>query len=307
MNKIRFLVFPVLLVSLLLSGCYFNDGVDANQMGLKLKGGKILQCVGPGIYTDLSFFSDLQEISSSTVTFGVDDPEVATKDNQLVGISITIQARRDSKCDALKNLMSNWPALLEDENLISTVSATAREGIKVGTRSFTLQELLDDRNGLSSAITTQIEGDSAKYSVSIINVTIENIALDPEYARVLQDKALYTAEIDKELRRQDLVKQKASTDRIDQEQQTTVLQAQLDKEKAQTDINVEIASRKGKEIEAANKVYELNDKAFELERLRLLKDVMGKGTIYFIPEGSDLTVFFNPEQGIVPVPQDSGE
>jgi hypothetical protein len=205
--------------------------------------------------------------------------------------------------------MTNWPLLLRDDNLIATISATAREGIKVGTRAFTLETLLDDRNKLSETITSQLEIDAGKYSAQIINVTIENIALDPAYAAELQGKALYTAQNDKEKRRQDLVRQTAETDRIDEEQRAEVLVAQLEREKAQTEVNVEIASRKGKEIAATNEVYELNERAFELEKLRLLKDVIGEGTVWFVPEGTDLTLLLNPDQNIIPVPVegDGGE
>lgn len=296
------LVLPVLL----LSGCYINDDVATDQVGVRLNGGKIVDVVGPGVYTSWGLFADLVEVSRATLTFSVSDPEVATSDNQLVGVAITIQAQRQASRQSIENLMTNWSHLRNDENLISVVSATAKEGIKNGTRGFTLTRLLDDRNGLADAIVNQIEQDANKYGVDVINVTIENIDLDDRYAATLQEKAQYTAEIDKEKRRQDLVAQTAETDRLEQEKRTAVLMAQLEKEKAQTAIDVEIARREGQKTAAANEVYKLNDQAYELQRIRELAKVIGtKATVWFIPQGTDLSLILNNQsQQVLPLAEE---
>lgn len=298
------LVFLFMILSVALTGCFLNDDVQTDQSGVIVDGGKIKSCEGPGIYTDWNFFTDLREVSNATLTFEVADPQIATKDSQLVGISVTIQARRDSDCDSLTNLLTNWPALTADDPLIAVISATANEAMKVGTRQFTLTQLLDDRNGLSTAIKDALEIDAAKYSTTIINVSIKNVDLDPKYAEVLQQKALLTAQIEAALREQDLIKQQAANDTLAQEQKTLVLLAQLDTEKAQTAVQVEIATRAGKVVEAANNVYLINPAAFELERLNRLKEVLGdKAVIYFVNENTDLTLLLsNIAGGVLPVP-----
>ena len=292
----RLVLFLSLLVLLFTTGCYFNDEIEQNQVAVQTNGGKIEGCVGPGgVYTDMGFFADLKEMNIDTLTFGVEDPEVATKDNQPVRVEITIQARRKwQSCDDVKNLFSNWLPLLQDQALIETVSATAKEGIKVGTRSFTLNQLLDDRNGLSTAILNALTEDASKYSVEIVNVTVEDIGLDPEYSQVLKDRAIITAQIDQELRRQDLLQQQAETNAFEQEQRIAVLQQQLVAEQAETAIQVEIASREGEVINAKNAVYLDNEAAFELEKLRLLKEIYGdKAVFYFIPGGTDIDLLLN--------------
>jgi hypothetical protein len=300
-KKILVIIFAV---AFLLTGCYFNDDVKTNQVGVQLSRNEILRCVPPGVYTDWGFFADLREVSRATLTFTVEDPEVATSDNQLVGVRITVQARRKDDCDSIKNLLTNWSSLVEDENVVNTVSATAREAIKNGTRTFDLNGLLNDRNMLAVKITEQLEGDSDKYSVQIINVTIENIALDPKYANLLQEKALITAETDKEKNRQNLINQRASNDILEQEQREKILTQRLQAERAQTSVDVEIASREGQKIKAQNQVYIDNQYAFELERLRLLREIFGeKSVVYFIPEGVPLyTIFGVPGGTILPLP-----
>lgn len=151
-----------------------------------------------------------------------------------------------------------------------------------------------------------MEIDAGKYSTTIINVSIKNVDLDPKYAEVLQQKALLTAQIEAALREQDLIKQQAANDTLEQEQKTLVLLAQLDTEKAQTAVQVEIATRAGKVVEAANNVYLINPAAFELEKLARLKEVLGdKAVIYFVNENTDLTLLLsNIAGGVLPVPSE---
>lgn len=303
MKKTAFVILLSIL-SLVLAGCFLNDDVKTDQTGVIVDGGKIKSCEGPGVYTDWGYFADLREVSNATLTFEVTDPEVATQDSQLVGISVTIQARRNNDCESLTNLLTNWPALTADDQLIAVISATANEAMKVGTRQFTLTQLLDDRNGLATAIREALEADAEKYSTTIINVSIKNVALDPKYAEVLQQKALLTAQIEAALRQQDLIVQQAANDKVAQEQKTLVLLAQLETEKAQTAVQVEIATRAGKVVEAANNVYLINPAAFELEKLARLKEVLGdKAVIYFVDENTDLTLLLsNIAGGVLPVP-----
>jgi hypothetical protein len=299
--KIKYLV-GLLILAFSLSSCYLNKEIDANEIGVEMNAGKIRGCVGPGVHTSWGWFDDLKPISSATVKVTVGDPEVATQDNQLVGVEITIQARRMTDCDSARNILTNWNALVDDQALIDTIDATAREGIKVGTRSFTLTQLLDDRNSLAQKIEDSLVGDADFYSVTIVNVIVNNIAIDPSYADQLKEKALLTAQIETELRRQDLIKQTASNNILEQERRTAVLQEQVKAEQAQTNVQMEIANRAGKMIAAENQVYITNQYAFDLEKLRLMKEILGdKSTFYFIPEGTDITMLWSPNS-VVPVP-----
>jgi regulator of protease activity HflC (stomatin/prohibitin superfamily) len=296
--KIKILM---VLVALALSGCYVNDEVGTNQVAVQLEKNKIQSVVGPGVYSDWGLWADLQAMDVDTLTFPVEDPEVLTKDNQAVGVRITIQARRKSDTDSVTNIFSKWSALVDNTALVNTISATAREGMKNGTRGFTLPELLDDRNGLADAIRTQLEDDAQKYSVEIVNVTIENIAPSQAYMAILGETANIKAQTDQEIRKRDLINQKASNDTLSQEQRVKVAEAQVLAEQAETEVQVEIARRAGEVIKASNQVYVDNPQAYELEKMRLLKEIFSDKTVYFIPEGTDLTTFWNFGNGVVPV------
>ncbi len=102
-NKSILLITLVLIISTLLSGCYINEELEPNESAAKLRAGLFEGCLGPGgVYTDMGWWADLKHVTNDTLTFSVEDPEVATSDNQLVGIKITIQARRDTSCKGIQ-------------------------------------------------------------------------------------------------------------------------------------------------------------------------------------------------------------
>jgi regulator of protease activity HflC (stomatin/prohibitin superfamily) len=288
-------VIPLLLVcSMFLTGCYFNEEVETNQVGAKLNSNNITMVVGPGVYTEATdFYADFVKLDVDTQTFSVEDPEVLASDNQAVSVKITIQARRQRDDASVRNILTNWNSLKDNTVLRDTISSTAREGMKNGVRGFTLSQLLDDRNGLADAIRQQLEADTEKYSVEIVNVTVENIGVDPKYMEMLNQKALLRAETEKEKQRQELIRQQAANEILQAEQQTTVQLAQLEAEQAKTAVEVEIASREGEKTAAQYQVYKNNPQAYALEYLRRLKDVLGdKATVYFLQPGMDLTALF---------------
>lgn len=301
----KFVVLVGLMLTLL-TGCVFQDEVETNQMAVLLYKNEIQEVKGPGVYTEGGcFYCDLKTVNVDTLTFSVEDPEVLTKDNQAVSVKITIQARRKSDDEAITNLFTKWSSLTDDTNLQNTISSTAREGMKVGTRKFTLSQLLDERSegaeklGLAGEIRTAIERDASKYSAELINVTVENIGPSPTYMAILAETSNITAQTEQEIRRQDLINQKAANQILEQQKRVEVANAQVLAEQAETDVQVEIANRQGEIIAAQNAVYLENDRAYEIKRLQLLKDVLGDNVIY-LPSDVVLNLI-NGGSGFVPL------
>ena len=166
-------VLPIviaLVVAVTSTGCYLNEPVATNEVAAQRDGGRITGCIGPGVYTDLGLFSDLAPVSSNALTLVVGDKEVATKDTQLVGIDITVQAKRKTDCDSVRNLLTNWSQLSHDDNqLQETLSYITAQGIKVAVRNFTLEELLDDRDALAQAIRKDLVTEAGKFSVDVLS------------------------------------------------------------------------------------------------------------------------------------------
>jgi hypothetical protein len=293
----------VVMVMFSLSSCYIGEQVSTNQVGIQLNENRIQNIVGPGIYNDWGYFADLKVIDVDTLTFSVEDPEVLTSNNQIVGVKLTIQARRKNDSESVKNIVTNWNSLTNNENLVNTISATAREGIKNGVRGFTLTQLLDDRNGLATAISDQLKVDTAKYSADIINVTVENVSVHPDYVNLLNERTLIDGRTDNAKKQQDLIKQEGNNKILQAQTDTNALAEQLKAEKAKTDVEVEIARRSGEVTKQQNQVYVTNPQAFELEKLRLLQAVLSGDTIYWLPVGTDLTTIFNGTgNNLIPMP-----
>jgi len=296
-------LFVVLLIAVLGTGCYVNEPVATNEVAARRDGGAIVGCVGPGVYTDLGFFTDLASVSSNALTVVIGDKEVATKDTQLVGIDITVQFKRKTDCDSIKNLLTNWALLAHDDTrLQDTVSNITAQGIKVAVRNFTLEELLDDRDSLAQQIRKDLVNETGKFSVDVLSVGVKNVSLDPAYSKILNEKALLTAQIDAEKRRQDLIRQQAANQQLEQDQKVLVLQKQLLAEKARTDVDLEVATRDSKVSATKYQVFAQNPSALELERLRLLKDVLGdKSVIYLVPQNASLNLILGNLSGATPI------
>lgn len=146
----------------------------------------------------------------------------------------------------------------------------------------TESEVSTDTNGATQAegrglleqkMTALLAPELAECGIELLDVGINDIGVDDGYADKLKEKAV--TKVASELA----------------EQKTKQLVEQVKQEKAQTDVDLEIARRKNAVAEEENKIYKLNPEAFELERLRLLKDVIGNNDkMYFIPEGADINL-----------------
>lgn len=299
MNKKFFVLSVLVVISMFLQACYIGQDVQTNQVAVELEKNRIVRVVNAGVYTSWGFYNEMKVMNVDTLTFGVEDPEVLTRDNQAVGVKITIQARRKSDEESVKNIFENWASTVDDNKLVEVISATAREGLKNGVRNYNLSELLNDRNGLGNSIGEQLSLDASKYSVEIINVTIENVSPSPDYMAILADKANITAETEKELERQKLIEQQASNDILQAQKTAQVKLEQVEAERAITAVEVEIAKREGQVTAASQQVYTDNPQAFMLEQLRLLDAIFDGQTVYYLPEGTDLTTVFGLDKMLV--------
>lgn len=299
--KKTLMVFVVL--SIALSACVFNEPVNSNQQAVWNDGGQLGECVGPGIYTNLGAFVELVQVNLDTFAFEVSDPEVATIDNQLVSVTVSLQVRRDAdSCEAIKGMLKNYPAIKDDNNaVINLLTPLIAEGMKNGVRGFKLDGLLSDRNGLSEAIRQSVQQDASKYYLNIVGVQVKNVGLAPDYVAKLQETANLTAQRELKIKEQEVLKQTALNAQFEQEQRAITLAKQLEAEKKQTDIEVEVATREGKKTAASQQVYSANPQAFELEKLRLMQKIFGDKTIYFLPQGTNLSLLLGTNNQIVPV------
>src|SRR5205814_2976338 len=125
------------------------------------------------------------------VDFEVSDPEVATSEKQLVGITLNIKVQRPSEPERVESLWRSFNNLARDDKAIPEIlNGPARQSIKVNVAQFTLDELLTDRNKLRDAIYQEMEARAKQYSLDVLSVDVSNVALDPKYAEELQKRQL---------------------------------------------------------------------------------------------------------------------
>lgn len=283
----------------LFSGCYLNEQVNRNEVAAMIDGGRITAVVGSGVYTNIGLFADLEHVACDVQTVVVNDDSVATKDTQVVSVEVTVQVGRGCDNDSVTELLSRWSSIAKDDQaLVETVKTFVGTGIKEGTRAYTLDQLLDDRKGLAESIRNSLN-EQIKFPAEITAVAVTNVDPNQSYIEILQEKANIAAQTSTELRRQELIRQKASNDKLQQDQDVVVAQAQLEAEKAKTAVQLEISNRAGQKIAAENQVYQLNQQAFELKRLELLANVLGDKTI-LLPSGN-LNLLLGLDK-VLPVP-----
>jgi hypothetical protein len=307
MKNIKKLLVLVLIIVLSISftGCYHWSEVSSNQIGLQMDDGvTISKVVNSGRYTDWGWFANIEKIDTSAKTVIWEDPDMWTSDKQPVKfkISVTYSRSRDEK--AAKILWEKYNSeATDDKTLQQLVTTRIPRVAKQVTTSMTLDQMLGITSENSAANTNEEKGrellqdnmskllkeELSECGIDLLDVGVNDIGVDEDYAKQLKEKAVskVASEVSKE--------------------KTAQLNEQLNQEKAQTLIDQEVANRKNNVLGKENEIYLTNPRAYELERLRLLKDVIGDSDkIYFVPSDADLNLVLSGS-GNVSVPIDNKE
>ena len=109
---------------------YFFQTVNEQEVGVRFKGGRIVDIVGPGVYNDIGIYLNLQRISSQAIPFPVQDDEIITKDKQRLGLIVSGDIFRPniSQKDTLRTLWAQYRGLYLDDGL---ARASARPGATI--------------------------------------------------------------------------------------------------------------------------------------------------------------------------------
>lgn len=135
------LVVIFFLLSLTSNFFYFFERVSASEVGVQFVSGRIKNVVGPGVYSDVGLFVDLERISIQSVAFSVSDAELITRDKQRIGIVVTGDVFRPGleASDQITQLWGEYSLLfLSDEAARLRIEDRARQSMKVcvGDRNF---------------------------------------------------------------------------------------------------------------------------------------------------------------------------
>jgi len=291
--KTRMLAVLLIVVMLSVSGCYWNRQVESSEVGLKMDDGvSIAAVVGPGRYTNMSWFGEMKILDVSAKTLEWSDPDLVTKDKQPIGIAVGVTYARLRDSDSVKHMWSHYNSeAIDDASLALQVANRIARSVKEVTTSFTLDEMLGvaltentGRGALTSDFFDKLSPELAEIGVELLDAGVNNIAPSAEYLALLERKANSYAQVD--LARQ----------------QTLTLQEEFKQEQAQTEIDLEVARRANLVKVEEGKAYAESEQLMELRRLELLTGILGESDkVYFVPQGTDLTLFLAGQSEAAPV------
>lgn len=264
-----------LLGILLTPHIYLLQRVNPDQVGVKTRGGRIVNVVTPGIYSDLGLYVELVTYSTQSYQFSASDPEVITQDNQRLGVTVSGSVFRPSSSDVelvkalwikYRNIYTNNDALQAVMNDLTTQAIK----VCVGDRPFQDSVIGSDRDSLRNCIDDELNKLAESYGLSVANVTVPNVSLSPEVQSLLD--AITKSRLETEKAQQDKLKataegqaaqaQQEAAIRVEQSkmQETTRQQtilAALEQEKLQAQLVV-IEAQKANDLLAAQKDLEIN-------------------------------------------------
>jgi len=279
----RFVGLLILVVLIpLLSGCYLNKMVEADEVGIQMDdGASISRIVGQGRYTVWKWFAKMKIIKISALTLQWDDPDLVTRDKQPIGVAIGITFARMGDAESIKYMYTQYNAIaINDDQLTLQVLNRIPRIAKEITAKYTLDDMLgvggdaeQTRSSVTKDLFNLLEPELREARIQLLDVGINNISPSADYLNLLQQKA--NAAIETEVN-------------IERKKQ---LDVQLQQEVAQTNIDMEKARRQNLVNAELAKTYELSPQFYELERIKQLKGLLG-GTdkIYFVPAGTDLSL-----------------
>lgn len=292
----------LLVVVFTLTGCYF-ESVESSEMGVETNRGSVTDIKTPGGHQSINPFTELNIIDVSAKTYEWDDPDLVTRDKQPIGVAIAVTYARKRDKDNIRLMWDQYRSeAVSDASLELQVKNRIPAVAKNVTTRYTLDQLLGTggtedggRSVVQRDLQELLEPELDEFGVQLLDIRVSNFAPDQAYLDLLKEKAQVGL-------RQEIAQQR-----------TLQLTEELKQEEAQTNIELEKARRQNEVNQELSRVYDTSDRYFELERLRLLKDVIGDSDkMYFIPEGADLTLILSgsnapiiPESQIEPVTPDN--
>jgi hypothetical protein len=281
----------------ILTGCYFED-VESSEIGIETERGAITAdgIKPPGGHQSLSPFAELTTMDLSAKTLEWSDPDLVTRDKQPIGVSVAVTFARKRDRDSVILLWDRYRTeAINDDALLQQVNNRIPAVVKTVTARYTLDQLLGTDEGSTtgrSVVTNDLfillEPELSEFGIELLDIRVANFQPDQAYLDLLKEKAQVGLE-------QEIAQQR-----------TLQLAEQLNQERAQTEIELEKAQRENQVNQELSRVYDTSDRYYELERLRLLQDVIGDSDkLYFIPDGADLTLILSGQTGTPILPTDT--
>lgn len=153
--------------------------IDQYERGVKFSQGKFSKIMEPGWNLVLPIFQSYKKIDIRTKAVDVPEQDAITKDNVSVRINAVIYYKI---FDASK-------AILEVENFYYAVSQLAQTTMRNVVGSVSLNELLGEREKISTEICKIIDEATDPWGIKVENVELKDVSLPEEMKRVIAKAA----------------------------------------------------------------------------------------------------------------------
>ena len=153
--------------------------IDEYERGVKFSRGKFSKIMDPGWNIVLPIFESYKKIDIRTKAVDVPEQDAITKDNVSVRINAVIYYKI---FDASK-------AILEVENFYYAVSQLAQTTMRNVVGSVSLNELLGEREKISTEICKIIDEATDPWGIKVENVELKDVSLPEEMKRVIAKAA----------------------------------------------------------------------------------------------------------------------
>lgn len=254
---------------------YFFERVNEDEVGVQFQGGRIVDVVGPGIYSDVGLFVEMKRVSSQAVAFTVSDEELITKDKQRIGLIVTGDIFRPTVSQK-ELLQAHWAQYnnlyLDDEAVRARVSDRAKQAMKVcvGDRTFDAAVIGSARDELRSCIDFEVSELARNFGLEVENVAVPEVIISHEVQVGLD--AIVQRRLQTEQAAQEELKAKAeaAAEQARQEGEIRVAQSRIQEEARQQRTLAELEQAK---IISQKAVIEA-ERANELARVEAQKAII---------------------------------
>lgn len=304
-----FFLMPILATI----ACYCNSSVQENQRGVITQSGKFVEVLSPGgPYNSTDPYTELVIIDLTNRTVSWNDPALVTRDQQPIGLSLTVAYQRSRENADIQQMWSNYNAEARDDAALEQrVLAYLPDSAKAATTQFTIWQMLGTdpleesqaaavakAMGIDEAIIRGVEGRQ------LLGRVIE-IALERELDDVGVDITAVTV--------QDVAPSQAFMDLLErranaaQEREVVAIeretnQERLNSEKVQTQIELEKAER-GRQVNEINaRPFETSPALLQIELAKVWASAINEGdAIIFVPPGSSISNVLGGQSGVLPI------
>ena len=149
--------------------------IDEYERGIKFSRGKFKSIMKPGWNLVLPIFESYKKVDIRTKAVDVPEQDAITRDNVSVRINAVIYYK----------IFDVSKAILEVENFYYAVSQLAQTTMRNAVGEVSLDELLSNREVISTKICNIIDKATDPWGIKVENVELKDVALPEEMKRVI--------------------------------------------------------------------------------------------------------------------------